>query len=70
MDTDRIIAGVGETLQTHGDDLNRVYLHLTEIGLQTDGTRAAAMRVILARDACWTASCELLDLARTADPIG
>jgi hypothetical protein len=69
MDTDRIIAAVGETLHQHGDDLNRVYLHMTEMGLQTDSTRAATVRVRQARDACWTSSCELLDLAREGVPI-
>jgi hypothetical protein len=69
MDTDMIIASVGETLAGHGDDLNRVYIHLTETGVHNAATSSATVKVRQARDACWQASCELLDLARSGVPI-
>jgi hypothetical protein len=69
MDTDRIIASVGEALAGHGDELNRIYIHLSEVGLGDYLTAPATAKVRKARDACWTASCELLDLARSGAPI-
>jgi hypothetical protein len=69
MDTDRIIAGVGDHLKQHGDDLNRLYIHLTEVTSGTGVFHPAGVKVQQARDACWTASCELLDLARSGVPI-
>lgn len=62
-----LLRAIAAALTDHGDELNRTYIYLAERS-SSGAERQVATRIQLARDACWSASVEVAELAREVAP--